>query len=71
MDTEYNQENLLQHYLTDPSSDEKSLECPKCGREGCTCGPDCDCETEEAQADITEQKRNKKTTPVQLAIDFE
>ena len=18
--------------------------CPKCGREGCTCGPECDCE---------------------------
>ena len=45
--------------------------CPKCGKEGCTCGPECDCTLEEAQADITEQKRNKKTTPVQLAIDFE
>ena len=30
--------------------------CPKCGKEGCTCGPDCSCGTEEAQADITKQR---------------
>ena len=35
--------------------------CPKCGKIGCTCGPDCSCsmESEEAQASITEQKRQK------------
>ena len=33
--------------------------CPKCGRVGCTCGPDCSCspESEEAQAVLTEKKR--------------
>ena len=36
--------------------------CPKCGKEGCTCGPECDC-TEAAQADITQQKRSKKVPP--------
>ena len=43
--------------------------CPKCGREGCTCGPECDCgdiATEEAVADLTEQKRQRE-----LIQDFE
>lgn len=44
--------------------------CPKCGKEGCTCGPECECTPEGAQADITEQQRNKKPTP-KLPIDFE
>ena len=54
---------LLQHYY-----DGKNLKevCPKCGKEGCTCGPDCSCGTEEAQANITKQKRDKN-----LSIDFE
>ena len=47
---------LLQHYY-----DGKNLKevCPKCGKEGCTCGPDCSCGTEEAQANITNVNQKK------------
>jgi len=58
---------LLTHYLEGKESEEV---CPKCGKEGCTCGPDCTCGTEEAQADITKQQRDKNSTPTQ-SIDFE
>ena len=41
--------------------------CPKCGREGCTCGPECDCKPpiEEAILD-THSGRQKE-----LVQDFE
>tara|TARA_R110000824_G_scaffold265140_1_gene454016 strand:- start:947 stop:1141 length:195 start_codon:yes stop_codon:yes gene_type:complete len=51
-------------YLAPLEEDEDVFEdlgkCPKCGRVGCTCGPDCSCSSdddEEARAILTEQKR--------------
>jgi|TARA_R110000824_G_scaffold55115_1_gene151953 hypothetical protein len=47
---------LLTYYLEGKEAEEV---CPKCGKKGGTCGPDCDCDAEEAQAEITRQQRDK------------
>lgn len=46
MEKEKWKKNLLQHYY-----DGKDLKevCPYCGKEGCTCGPDCECKTKKSQ----------------------
>jgi len=41
--------------------------CPKCGREGCTCGPECDCKPPIEEAILDTHRGRQK----ELVQDFE